>query len=236
MPASSLRRWLRRQPHPAKLRVDGREVAVATGSNQWAATEETVLALNPSKVEALDANGVMLRAMTVGDRDDDDDSDKPRAPVISELAQLAQLLNDSADKAAQRHAAAYELAFTKMVGLLEMGFQRLGSLEGAWQKAMHQTALAQSNAVLTSAEAQAALAQAQQGSGDPASDAIQALIMQAMMAKGGMGGLASMMNGAAGPAHAAPPAPKAPPQPAKAPAKPAAKSPAKTPVKGKKGG
>jgi hypothetical protein len=163
---SSLRRWLRRSPQPHKLRVDGRDLAVATGANQWAVTEESVVAMAPSKIEALDASGLVLRALALDKGEDEDAStpvDKPRG-AESDLVTLGRLLNEAADNAAKRHENAYRLAFeenTKLVGTL---VDRLGGLETAWQKAMGIAARAQ-------ADAMAAQAMSGEG-GDPAGAAI----------------------------------------------------------------
>ena len=174
MAASSLRRWLRRAPQPVKLRVDGRDVAIATGANQWAVTEESVLALSPSRIEAIDANGVCLRAMQFDrdedDKDDKDDKDKGDAGK-TELVLLARLLAEAHDAGARRHAEAYALAFAENTHLVQILAERLSGLESAWQKAMQETAKAQASAVL---------AQAQQSDNDPAGAAIGAMLTTAL--------------------------------------------------------
>lgn len=193
MATSPLRRWLRRHPHPARLRVDGRDVAIATGPNFWAVTEETVLALNPSRIEAIDAQGVCTRAMVLdGSSDDAEDKSEP-AGASTELTSLARIIAEAHDAGARRHAEAYTLAFTKQNELVMMLAQRLAGLETAWQKAMVQTAQAQANAMLAVSEAHAQAAEAQ--STDPTDAAIGGLLMQAA---------AAATNGAAKPAQKGP--------------------------------
>lgn len=174
--SASLRRWLRRQPHPARLRVDGRDVAIATGAKMWLVTEESVLALNPSRVEAIDANGVMLRALIL-DRDDDaeEDDDAEKDKGGTDLVQLARLIAEAHDAGARRHAEAYSLAFSENTKLVHILAQRLGGLETAWQKAMQQSAQANANALALAAEAAAA-----QSDGDPAGQAIGAMLASAL--------------------------------------------------------
>lgn len=174
MSATPLRRWLRRHPQPARLRVDGRDVAVASGANQWAVTEESVLALNPSRVEALDANGVMLRATVLDGSSDTDDAKPAAAAPESELAMLARLIGEAHDAGARRHAEAYALAFAENTRLVQILANRLGSLETSWQKAMQHAANAQAQAVIAVSEAQAAQ------SADPSDVAVHAMLAQAI--------------------------------------------------------
>jgi len=158
---------------PVKLRVDGQDVAIATGARMWVVTEETVLALNPSKIEALDAKGVVLRAHTF-ERDDDDDHDERAAAAEkrSELVLLARLIAEAHDAGARRHAEAYALAFTENTRLVQVLSARLGGLESAWQKAMQQTAQANADAILANA----------QQSDDPAGNAIAGMMAQMALA------------------------------------------------------
>lgn len=183
MAASPLRRWLRRQPHPARLRVDGRDVAVATGAQCWLVTEESVLALNPSRIEAIDPNGVCLRAMTLdNDGSDEGEGDDDVPTNGSDVVLLARLIGEAHDAGARRHAEAYAKSFDKLVELVNILANRLGGLETAWQKAMHQTANAQANAIATAAAAEAA------ASTDPAGQAIAAMLAQGLMNGGAKNG------------------------------------------------
>lgn len=146
-----LRAWLRRQPHPNRLRVDGRDVAIATGSNHWAKTEETVLAMDPSKVEALDSTGGILRVTTLRD-DDELEEERAKPQEESEVVQIARLLNEAHDAGARRHADAYKAAFEENTNLVRILAERLGGLEAAWQQAMQQSAQAQADAILAAAK------------------------------------------------------------------------------------
>jgi len=164
--ASALRRWLRRTPQPTKIRLDGEKVvAVAQGANQWAVTEETVLALNPSRIEALDSTGLVLRALNL--RDEEDDEPAKKTPVAEDrFNQFARLLNEAHAAGATQHAEAYTKAFDYMVRLVDTFAQRLTGLEKAWSQAITQSAQAQAEAVLARGE----------GNGDPAGAAIAAMI------------------------------------------------------------
>ncbi len=189
---SSLRRWLRRTPQPRKLRVDGRKVDVASGVNCWAVTEETVLAMAPKRIEALDGSGLVLRAISLDDDADDATDGEPKPKSESELCTLARLLNAAHDAGATRHAAAYELAFTENTKLVGILAARLGGLEKAWQRAMQDLAQAQADAII---------AESSQNGDDPAGSAIANMIGAAAahgLANANANGAAK--NGAAKPA------------------------------------
>lgn len=175
MAASSLRRWLRRSPQPAKLRADGRDVALATGANIWARTEETIAAMNPARLEALDSNGMVLRVMTLDGAEEEKEEEGAKKTTESELVLLARIISDAHDKGASRHEEAYRIAFGEFSRLVQILAARLSGLESAWQKAMQQTAQAQADALI---------AQSQDGGGDPAGAAVIAMLAQATMGAG----------------------------------------------------
>lgn len=168
----NLRRWLRRDPRPHAIRCDGAQVVpVPTVGQVWAQLEETLTALAPSKLEALDSAGAVLRAVVL-ETDDAPSSATSSSPSSSgtELATIARIIADAHDAGARRHAEAYGLAFsenTKLVGLLA---QRLAGLETAWQKAMAQVAQAQADAAAAAS------------SGDDATSAITAMLGGMMQA------------------------------------------------------
>lgn len=175
MPASSLRRWLRRHPHPARLRVDGRDLAIASGANHWATTEESVIALTPTKIEAIGDNGVCLRAMTMGDGDDGaPDAAAATSKSETEITVLARLIGEAHDAGARRHAEAYSLAFSENTKLVQILAARLGGLETAWQQAMMQTAQAHADALYAQAQG-----------GDAAGEAVGTMLATAL--GGGLG-------------------------------------------------
>lgn len=201
---TDLRRWLRRQPHPVKLRVDGRDVAIAQGPKMWVVTEDTVKAMNPSRVEAIGPDGVCLRALILDGGDDDDGESKAETQrrvelesADARLLEMSRLLAEAHDAGARRHAEAYALAFDKMTGLVEILATRLGGLENAWQSAMKANARAQADAIAAAAAAEAAA----HGDNDPASTAIATMLAQGLMAQA-RGAPANGTNGA--------PKPKAP--------------------------
>lgn len=146
----NLRSWLRRTPKPATIRVDGAQlVPVPNSGNVWAQLEETLTALNASRVEALDASGAILRAAQL--RDDDEETAPAKQGGGSELGQLARIIADAHDAGARRHAAAYETAFAKQLELLSVVASRLTALETAYHRSVTQVAQLQLDAAAANA-------------------------------------------------------------------------------------
>lgn len=145
----NLRSWLRRNPQPASVRVDGRSIPMGTGARRWADVEATILAVGGSSLEALDASGQLLRATQL-DGECADTSATPGQPRASApvstldqgalLGQFAQLLSAAYQQGASATRESYALAFTENTNLVKLLANRLGSLEVAWQRAMTQTA------------------------------------------------------------------------------------------------
>lgn len=171
----NLRRWLRRDPRPARFRVDGRDVAIPSSGNVWADLESTILALGGTRIEAIAADGALIRATEL-------ESDADGEPVVtapapgqhaaSDIAIFARLISEAHDAGAKRHAQAYELAFARHTELVAILAQRLSGLETAWQKAMNQLAQAQAEAAMASATPPE----------DPAAGAIAAMLASGMSA------------------------------------------------------
>lgn len=131
----NLRDWMRRSPKPATLRLDGKAVALTPGRNQWADAERTVHALGGSKLEALDAAGVVLRACTLDGAADDEEDAKPTRTNDGEAARLAVIAQ--AYKDAFMLGSAREQAFgEKLLQLATMAFERLSAIEVVWQQTL----------------------------------------------------------------------------------------------------
>lgn len=149
----NLRRWLRREPRPSIIRADGRDVRVPTSGNVWASLEETLTAMNPTRLEALDDSGALLRAVQL-EADDEPAAAAPAAPAGTSdayLERLARIISDAHDAGAKRHADAYGLAFQENTKLVQLLAHRLSGLETAWSQAMRQVAEAQQEVALASA-------------------------------------------------------------------------------------
>lgn len=135
--------WIRRVPQPAKLRVDGKKtIAVTNGKGRWKDAFDAVMAEEPSKLEALNDAGDVLRTCAL-EGDDQDDEKKPAAKEgrssseLVELAtQIATIVMEAGDKGAQRHAEAFQTGFDHLSGLVQMLCERLSGVEAAWQQTL----------------------------------------------------------------------------------------------------
>lgn len=120
-------RWLRKQPPAFKVRAtleDGSERMVAIDPKdprRWGKCRDTLVGLRAVKVEKLDKGGDVVGVLLMEDEEQAEDRqaarDKKKHAEESQLVQVARLLNDAADKAAQRHAEAYTKAFDMMAGM-----------------------------------------------------------------------------------------------------------------------
>lgn len=76
--SDALRSWLRRQPQPVKLRLDGDKVIdVPTGRGRWRELLATLGAFKPQKIEALDGESKLMRARACEPDDFDTEGDEP---------------------------------------------------------------------------------------------------------------------------------------------------------------
>lgn len=161
----NLRSWLRREPQPVRVIADTRTIQVPAGPRKWAELEETIVSIGATKVEAIGADGSLLRVVNL----ETEESSSGGGAIgrgtsgLSEMAQLATIIAEASDRAAQRHADAYRLAFeenTKLVGLLA---ERLGSLESSWMRTLDQLAEARQQGQSDNGEIQALIATALAG-------------------------------------------------------------------------
>lgn len=125
-----LRSWLRRTPRPRKLRMettDGQQKTLDLGSKRlrWNAVEESVRAAGAITVEALDAEGNVLRAVRLEDDDgnapesDEDKSDKAVSKAQTAMAAMLDRYGDRMVKAFEAGATASSTGQDKLVELVD---------------------------------------------------------------------------------------------------------------------
>lgn len=138
----NLKSWLRRQPMPTKLRLDGKRLLViGNGKTKWVECLRSIDQLQPTTLEALNEEEHVLRVTTLkGAPEDDQDEDEKPSSKMTELATLARIITESNDRAAERHERAYALAFEKNYDLVQVLSDRMAGLETAWQTALAQRA------------------------------------------------------------------------------------------------
>jgi hypothetical protein len=127
--AAWLRGWLLQQPRPASLRVqaeDGQVHEIDCGTTRsWAKLAETVAAVSPVQIEALDASKKLLRA--VRPEETAEAPQRALTPAVAssvhrydaETARFQTFATLLAD--AYRHSS--EIAFAKLVELYEVNVQ-----------------------------------------------------------------------------------------------------------------
>lgn len=185
MIASEIRFWLMRQPRPAMVRVlcgtERTTVPVAAGQS-WANVAQTIEALAPDLLEALDTNGNTIRA-TRGD-DDGDEAELGRGstasapvapppavpiqqliidPETARFELFARLLVEVTKHATEQARAGNEVAFAKLVDIANIMGKRgealeasLAATERMLHKAWEERVEAEVDAAETRAEASAA--------------------------------------------------------------------------------
>jgi len=144
--------WLRRKPRPNRVRAtceDGTTRTITINAQQggtfWADTIETLESLQPVRVEALDAAGDTIRAIdiTTDEEEEGDDSEVAApvtaTPVVSasddgRLVAFARLLAEAYRNGADAQRASSDVAFSRLVELTNVAFQRLDSLERAYSR------------------------------------------------------------------------------------------------------
>jgi len=137
--------FLRREPRPATLRTDsGQVIAVATSATWIRDTKSTIEGLTWERLEALDANGTLLRAIQ---NEEEEEPDAQGQPNPESLAAIAELLERAADKSAGRYENAYTIAFNAVNAaferygqLVEVLSNRMVGLETVWAKSMNERA------------------------------------------------------------------------------------------------
>lgn len=143
---SRLHSWLRRSPMPAAVRCDAKKtIAVGTNSKtRWRDVMISIDAVGANLLEALDAEGNVLRAMVLEDEDEDEHAKPTEEPKAvngehRDVA-IARLVLEATDRGALRNADAYKAGFDKLSHLVEMLLQRTTALEGIWQRTLENRA------------------------------------------------------------------------------------------------
>ena len=144
----NLRSWLRKAPTPHSLRVvtaEGlQDIAVdQTDARKWARAAETIEALAPTRLDALDAKGKLLRSVPIAPSDDDETPAKD-APTTSKLAELAKHLNAAADNSAKHVREATKEGMDAMVRVVQIAVQSLEKVAGSMDRLSRRLEAAQS--------------------------------------------------------------------------------------------
>jgi hypothetical protein len=160
----NIRAWLRRHPHPHKVRTDaGKEILIGDGRSKWADAEASIALLAPSSIEALDKDGSILRVCNCAPDGElvDTNPEQTREAAAQKTARetefvtIAKLLNDAHDAGAKRHAEAYRESWDKLYDLVKTIADRLTSVERLYHREIDEKAKAVADAIANAIPADA---------------------------------------------------------------------------------
>jgi hypothetical protein len=145
MNADQLRQWLMKAPRPAKVRVtdsDGQMNDVVCGQTPWTTVADTIETLHPELLQALDAQGGIVRACRPMDVSEDWSSQDdlsfrkppPRAPAppqipIADLDPESKRLVLMAGLLAEAYRHSTDVAFERLSEMLDARTRREESVD-----------------------------------------------------------------------------------------------------------
>lgn len=139
MNATTLLGWLRAKPALASVRCDGDPgKVVRIVARKYKTAEDTIVGLDPERLEGLDADGAIVRTWTMREAAAPTTAPAapPEPPVVwpegNDLSTLGQVLSIAIDKANARLEAAYEKNYERVAEAYKYNFEVL--------KGMHETA------------------------------------------------------------------------------------------------
>jgi len=126
-----IRTWLMARPRPSMLRLttgDG-EPQDLRPNRSFLKTAETIEAMNPDLIEAVDKDNNLLRAMNLHEPETDSGGEHAKLPSGLEADPQALMLTHFADLVHRAYAHSTDVAFTKMVELVERMGDRSDAIE-----------------------------------------------------------------------------------------------------------
>jgi hypothetical protein len=96
MNLAQLSKWLRKTPQPATIVLDGaKRLTVGPGGAKWTELARSIEAAGATKLEALDGQGNLVRAVTI--EDENEPADRP-TELQSDLQVLSKIIADAYEK------------------------------------------------------------------------------------------------------------------------------------------
>lgn len=147
-PITGLRRWLKQNPTPHSIRCDGKNVLkIQNHSSRWAEAEQSIVAMGCAIVEALAADGEVLRAFSIREPEEEREPSQKEEWPASDDAQMAKVITAACDRAATRHETIFKYSFDKLEAMytaqslrLEEAQTRCARLEAALFRAYEKIA------------------------------------------------------------------------------------------------
>ena len=133
-----IRGWLLQMPRPAAVRISSGDDThmLEVGTQKWAQVAASIEALDPDKIEALDAQGKLLRAIKAEQLEDpSDDSEESTAAAgetkrdSKQLEREMVMLTKFGELLADAYKHSTSVAFGKMVELFDASNRRGDALE-----------------------------------------------------------------------------------------------------------
>lgn len=110
MNLAQISKWLRKTPQPATIVVDeGKRIDVGTRGGRWTEVARSIEALGATKLQALDGQGNVLRAITL---DDDEREEGGKSELQGDLQALSKIVADAYEKGTQAPQKLLESAMT----------------------------------------------------------------------------------------------------------------------------
>lgn len=120
---ANLTYWLRKSPQPAALLADDQRIDIPRNKRAWRDLTATIEALEPSKLTALDAQGNVIRSITLEQAEQD--SVPAPSSVMTDLQFFGKLLADAYDRGASKMQPIVDSAMSAV----ERGGERLAKAE-----------------------------------------------------------------------------------------------------------
>jgi Asp-tRNA(Asn)/Glu-tRNA(Gln) amidotransferase C subunit len=203
MNAHKLRNWLLQHPKPALIKLhleDGEEKTLKPNLKSFMKTAETIAALDPELIEALDAEGGVIRAVRP-DSPEARRSDAAEVPAVLAQDPHAAMLTHCANLIHRAYEHSTETAFQKLVDVLERMNERSDAIERRLERSEATGRRLQQELIDDAYDraeelAERALEQAQQDGGGDMKQMLTQAFLSGQMNGGARGRAAGTNNGA----------------------------------------
>jgi hypothetical protein len=183
MNAQKIRNWLLQHPKPHLLHliVDGETEEIRPNAKSFQKTAETIAALQPEEIRALDAEGKIIRAIRP-DSPEARRSEQPEVPAVLAQDPHAAMVTHCANLIHRAYEHSTDIAFTKMVELVERMNDRSDAIEQRLERTEARARRLQEDQIDDAYERAEELAERaiEQASGEGGGD-IKSMLMQAFM-------------------------------------------------------
>jgi hypothetical protein len=95
MSVFNLNRWLRKTPQPVAVMADDKRVEVPKHGRGWRDLTQTIEAMEPNKLTAVDGQGNVIRSINM---ETDEKGDASVNPEMSDVQLFAKLISEAYDK------------------------------------------------------------------------------------------------------------------------------------------